>query len=326
MVNNPSRQREFSLTMPHLYDTMSFLVPIGVPYTSLQKIYLPFSLPVWLWLLSAYGIAFLFSLLRMHSSMSFFNITSIILGGGVGDEPQQFNARFLLLVWMSTTLILRNAYLGVLFDLLTGQVHHQPVDTFARIKQFNYTFYATPYVTSLMRDIFPALQDKLSQSICMRFHCLFSALNLSLIRFSIVSNDGATHRFASLNNESFQGVYGTDSLRSGYYNYVHRRENVNPVVLSKDKMIMAQFVMVLPKQSCLRTPFNRILEKFLSSGLIELWKTQNTLYTFDVPPKQPEVMNMSQLIGAFHICGFLYAIAFVVLALEILVARYTRVN
>lgn len=70
------------------------------------------------------------------------------------------NAMLGLILWLMATFILRNIYLGSLFELLTDQVNEDPVDTLDKIVEHNYTIYCTPSSYEIMYKNMPHLRSQ----------------------------------------------------------------------------------------------------------------------------------------------------------------------
>lgn len=137
---------------------MKFFLPIGVPYTALEKIALPFTLAVWIWILIVLILACICRFLNF--SISMFDLISVFLGGGVTQEPQTFNLRFVLLIWLYATIILRTVYHGVLFDIMQLQVRGEPIDTIGKVTEHNYLFHVSPVAYDLLYYGIPSLRDQ----------------------------------------------------------------------------------------------------------------------------------------------------------------------
>lgn len=173
------RVQVYSAAFPHLYVCMNLFAPVGIPYTSLQKIILPFSLWVWIYILIAFILVLCtIRLMKFPLSRAYINVISIFMGGTipVNDMPQRNYARLAFAIWMFSTLILRNAYQGSLFEHLQSQIEARPVDTLAKISQYNYSLYVSPFIYNIINASHPNLRKQLSfevqnkrQSICKNY-------------------------------------------------------------------------------------------------------------------------------------------------------------
>lgn len=141
MVVAEIRARLYSMTFAHYYGTLMFAIPPGRPYTSLEKLLFPFKMGVWacifaLFLIAAVVIVILkLSTKRKRdffvgnsNNMPFFNMVSHCFGGAITftTMPVRNFARTLLMIWLLSTIVLRNAYQGKLYDNLRGNQRMPP--------------------------------------------------------------------------------------------------------------------------------------------------------------------------------------------------------
>lgn len=73
--------------------------------------------------------------------------------------------------------------------------------------------------------------------------------------------------------------------------------------------------------------FKRQLQSFREAGLIDLWienyiddRKSNSKH------REPSQLHMENVVAAFHICGFMWFISFVVFILEVINGRWRRVQ
>lgn len=133
LIPATERAEKHSWSITYLYSYMLFAIPTGAAYTSLEKLFFPFSKNVWLCFFTLFVVAVaMITILKLTSAkyrdfvigisndMPFFNLVNVCLGGAISvqDTPSRNFARTLLLVWVLSTLVLRNAYQGKLFDNL----------------------------------------------------------------------------------------------------------------------------------------------------------------------------------------------------------------
>lgn len=149
-----------SATFPHYCVAMRFILPVGFPYTSLEKILLPFYESVWILLLVTSVIVFIVNYLIFGQSI--FDFLEVVMGGSLIEIPREIRARLLIILWMFAALILRNAYQGALFDILQAQIRYQPIDTIEDVIRFNYTIHCTNSVCRRVGEGLPHLQQQLS--------------------------------------------------------------------------------------------------------------------------------------------------------------------
>lgn len=158
LTASPAQRLKVWSTFPHIFLNLKFFLPISPPYTPLEKIGLPFALAVWIW--TFVTLLFIICCRIFNFGMPILDVISTMLGGGVVQEPSTFNPRFVLLIWLSVTLILRTVYHGVLFEILQLQVRGPRIDTLDKIVEYNYTFYASPVAYDMLYHGVPALRPQ----------------------------------------------------------------------------------------------------------------------------------------------------------------------
>lgn len=129
-------------TIPYIYDSRVFVIPPGKPYSSLAKLFFPFKSEVWIcasstflamaiWILAVNRISKekCYFVVGSNNDAPILNLLSIILGGSMTTHqlPRRNFARTILGILLLSTLILRNAYLGNLFNFLQTQRRMEPL-------------------------------------------------------------------------------------------------------------------------------------------------------------------------------------------------------
>ncbi|KAG5679805.1 hypothetical protein PVAND_009343 [Polypedilum vanderplanki] len=111
-----------------------FLVTPGELYTAYEKLYLPFDEPTWVLLFITFSAAFAVIFLVNFTSKPFqvlvyghgvkipsLNVVGTFFGIGQTKLPDLSFSRFILMMFILFCLIIRTAYQGVLFELMTSQ-------------------------------------------------------------------------------------------------------------------------------------------------------------------------------------------------------------
>ena len=123
------------------------VVPPGEPYTSYDKLLLPFDDLTWILLLIFFGIGFtVVILVRLSKSLSTnewvigsnvrnpaLNIFATLMGISLKVLPKTNVARFLLMNWILFCLIFRTAYQGKYFEFMTSNPTKKPIKTFEEL-------------------------------------------------------------------------------------------------------------------------------------------------------------------------------------------------
>lgn len=86
------------------------------------------------------------------------NMINICLGGAILAVPTRNFARTMFIVWMFGCIVLRNAYLGSLFDVLKKRKTARALDTLDELIAANYLLYMNPSVMHLFNHFPRAIQ------------------------------------------------------------------------------------------------------------------------------------------------------------------------
>lgn len=96
----------------------------------------------------------------MAYEASVFDVLGTFLGHPLTKMAFRNNTIFGMILWLLTTFVLRNVYLGSLFNILAAQVNEDPVDTIARVIQHNYTVYSTPAAYAKLYATVPRIRNQ----------------------------------------------------------------------------------------------------------------------------------------------------------------------
>lgn len=147
------------------FSAVLFAMSPGHPFSSLEKLFLPFKIIAWHLVVSTFvvaGIGLLFLRRAPFGARAFIvgpdnrspisNMILICFGGGVQLQPRRNFARYMLLMWIAMMLVLRNMYQGNLFVLLQKVLLHPIPNTLEEMTAGNYTFYAEPAAKQFFGD------------------------------------------------------------------------------------------------------------------------------------------------------------------------------
>lgn len=142
LLSITERSKIFSPSIPYVYDSLLFAIPPGKPYSSLEKLLFPFKATVWMCICTSFLLmAIAIRILKLISKRKLnfvigrnidapmLNLFKTCLGGTMTEFqlPKRNFARTILGIVFLTTLILRNAYLGNLFNFLRAQKRTEPL-------------------------------------------------------------------------------------------------------------------------------------------------------------------------------------------------------
>lgn len=159
MVNTMERSSHFTATFPHHHASVVVSHVLSIPFTSIQRLMLPFQLTIWIVFICTLAFAFnvIYIILIYCSDRQsfifgranhapFLNTINISLGGSIMRPPTRNFARTLFAFWLFGTLVLRNSYQGALFEFLHSQKSAEDLDTLEKLADYNCLIYATPQV------------------------------------------------------------------------------------------------------------------------------------------------------------------------------------
>lgn len=142
------RMQVLSGSYPFQSDPMVLIIPEGSPLTPLEKLYKTFDGYVWC---SMFGVFVIVLILfkwvlnvKMTSTNTMLDLTNAFLGASILSHrlPVRHSSRFSLTIFMLYALIIRTAYVGILFQHIHSDVKHkEAADVDAMIDE-DFTFYA----------------------------------------------------------------------------------------------------------------------------------------------------------------------------------------
>lgn len=171
---NLDRAKICSATSTYLTTSVYVASAIGIPYSTYERIAMPFSSGVWLLFLLSLKISILlfcfYEEMKMRLSEHHrttqrnfalgLDVINSTLGGALSDVTMRNGSRFGFIIWLFMSFVLRNLYSGLVFSFLQAQVNERPVDTIDRVIEFNYTIYASPATYNALYNTEPRLRKQ----------------------------------------------------------------------------------------------------------------------------------------------------------------------
>lgn len=149
-----NRMKFFDFTTSYYHDHLLFVIPPGQEFSMFEKLVFPFSVPVWFLFLLYVFVGLLVILFANRRSR---RIRDFLLGTGVrhpymnlfislvGETqnvlPKRNFARFLLMVFLLYSLVMRTVYQGKFYQLLRSSKHHKEVQSIDEMVQKDFKFY-----------------------------------------------------------------------------------------------------------------------------------------------------------------------------------------
>lgn len=152
---------------PYVFDEVSFLIPPSETYSNVEKLFLPFSIEVWIMVLIVFIIALLVIWLlnrtvsrEIRNAIVGDNINTPTLnlliafnGGGMIVLPRNNLARFLLMLFILYSLVIRSLYQGELFKFLQSDNHKPEPKTIDELIEKDFTFYINQQFLESHKDM-----------------------------------------------------------------------------------------------------------------------------------------------------------------------------
>uniref|UniRef100_A0A3F2ZEM3 Putative ionotropic receptor ligand binding domain-containing protein n=1 Tax=Phlebotomus papatasi TaxID=29031 RepID=A0A3F2ZEM3_PHLPP len=299
----------FSSSIPYHATPLALLIPPGRAHSNMEKLFLPMRYIIWSFLSAIFIIsaivvaiakfikprrrAFIFG---QRNNYPYINTINVFLGGSVAETPGRNFARFLLMLWILLSIVVRSSYQGALFGFLKEQKNVTIVDTFPKMLQEGYRIYGVEGT----RKYFASMTEYKSM-------------------FVVASAQEVDELREKTANVDFKAAVVTPALIAAYMNEKHIKDNIR-YRISKERIIQLYICIYMRKYSYLKEPFDKELWKYMESGLIHRWSSIYYNYKFlKEPPvrKIPKPLCLDQLTGIFMAFVILIGFSFFIFLLEV---------
>jgi hypothetical protein len=145
---------DFIVSVPYVFGDVKFLIPPGEPYTQLEKMFLMFDFEVWIAIIVTFVVSIvtiqvinLTTMRIQHFVYGRFiatptlNLISIFLNGGQFKIPGRNFSRFLLMLFIVWSLIIRTCYQSELFKWLQSDARKPKIKSIDELIERNFTWY-----------------------------------------------------------------------------------------------------------------------------------------------------------------------------------------
>lgn len=147
----------YVFSSPLFSDYLTFSVPAGKPYSQLEKMFLTFDKNTWVAIGVVLAIAFLavwiINFMPLHVQnfvygrnvkTAMLNLADIFLNGGQNREPGRNFARYLLMMFITWTLIIRTCYQSELYRNLQLDLRKPRIRSIEELNEQNFTLIYEP--------------------------------------------------------------------------------------------------------------------------------------------------------------------------------------
>lgn len=170
----PDRLKTFDTTTFYSNDQIVFVIPLGKEFSAFQELVHSFSMSVWLLIFSCFFIGFFVIFVvrfQVKAVQNFvfgtgvknptLNMFAAFIGGTQKILPRRNFARFLLMLFLMYSLVIRALFQGSFFKLLKENKREQEVKTINEMIQKDFTFYVAP----LTMDAFLGMENIRKRSV-----------------------------------------------------------------------------------------------------------------------------------------------------------------
>ncbi|KAM7347846.1 uncharacterized protein ACRADG_007333 [Cochliomyia hominivorax] len=275
--------------MSSYYFIISSKTDIYDPFT---KLLLPFGRNIWLVLIFMFiiGNIVLITVIQLnHKFKSLvvggenkapaYNMIVVSLGGPVPKDPKVPFSRYLLMLWLLSTFILRTVYQGFLYHFIKNDMRSPPPKFISELFSKEYRILMSDAVYNSITDL-PILYAKAE---------LLNTTEMEAFEMLRRPQDFYPHKLAILTAHEYYG----------YYKYITPINYDFYVV--PEKLFTQRLSIYMKKNSPFLKRFNMNIEIYAIQGLMNRWD-RNLKYqgNIHIPTDDgPKPMNISQLFGAY---------------------------
>uniref|UniRef100_A0A182QST3 Ionotropic glutamate receptor L-glutamate and glycine-binding domain-containing protein n=1 Tax=Anopheles farauti TaxID=69004 RepID=A0A182QST3_9DIPT len=304
-----SRHTYLKMSTPSYLTQMVMAIPPKRPYTSLEKLFQPFTIDAWLCIAfgyAAFGVVTLVlvriaarGVLQEHLRHPLYMLWVLLLGGS-GSRWRLNSTRLFFTGFLLNTLVMRTLYQAGMFQRLQSSASlASDLNTLSAINKagLNYNMFRSTLQFYKDNPMVPASRIRLVQNDHQEWDELFEALA----------------------HDRLGGVMASPADYVAYY--VKRRGKYGVVYLGKNTGFMFNLGIQYPKATPLQGAFDAWILRLHASGLVHNWLEQyrdNRYWTNAKEDPVPASLKWNQISGGFALCGVLLVLASLVFLGELL--------
>jgi hypothetical protein len=302
--------RSSFMTASEFYYSIPFIVivPPGVPFTSFEKLFRPFSIVVWILLLLTFvSAAGVITAVKFHSkniryfvfgssnNSPYLNVLAVFLGVTMPQLPGRNFARSLLMMFLLFSIVKRTLYQGALFQFIQSDDRNKEIQSIDELVQKNFKVFMLPS-------------------------------SLEHTNRVVVNSTALETKKRALLPEAREAV--TSSLEQVLYFNKENYKNSTTLTVCKETLFTFQYGIYFRKNSYLVKVFNKKISFLKASGLIDFWASNfidSRYLNINTVDKSPKKLNIGQLMGGFQVLFIGIFVGFALFVCEI-VSRSFRVR
>ncbi|XP_041765201.1 uncharacterized protein LOC121589966 [Anopheles merus] len=315
------RNRYMASSFAYYTSQLVLAVPPGAPYTSLELLRCPLAKPIWTFLLCslAAGLVVIgwlrwagsptarhFVLGHNAPSRAWPAMIAVLLGAGLSRAPRGSFARALLLCWLAGTLVLRSAYTGSMIRFLQSDRNHTVPANLPALLDAGYQLYMYRNY-SFVFDAYPHIGRRVQ---------LVTAHQFRTVIVRRLQRPGA--RLCVLLPLETVTFLNRNLTRTGQL-----------LRIARERVTVAKLAIYTQRTSALLGPLNKLLERFVASGLLHRWAAQYHQLRFLANPYQyrgRQQLVLADMDGPFDILLVGLGLGAGTFLIELVVGRWGRKN
>uniref|UniRef100_A0A182MWH2 Putative ionotropic receptor ligand binding domain-containing protein n=1 Tax=Anopheles culicifacies TaxID=139723 RepID=A0A182MWH2_9DIPT len=289
------RNRYMANSFSYYTSQLVLAVAPGEPYSSLELLFCPFANSIWSLLLLSLTIGLIvIGLLRQRGSVAlqrlvlgrtpgsaWTSMLNVLLGAGLVRVPTRNFSRTILLIWLIGTLVLRSAYTGSMFRFLRAGRNHTVPDNIPELIEAGYKLYMYRNY-SFVFDAYPTIQQSIRLVTAQQFRrVIVEQLQIPGAPLGVIL-PVETVTFLNRN-----------ITREGKLLRITRR-----------RVYVSKLAIYTQRSSPLLGSLNKLLEIFVSSGLLNRWASEYHQLQFLADPYQyrgRQQIFLADILGPFII-------------------------
>lgn len=158
------------ISQPFLFRDSLLAVPVGKKYNGYEKLLLPYESAVWSWIIVTFAAAFSTIFVLKFTAQTFrrfiigsttktptLNVLRIFFGASQIKSPGRNFARFLAMLFIIYSMIIRTAWQGKMFEFMQKEMRKAEVKSISEMSAKNFTFFIQLnfFLNNNYRDLFP---------------------------------------------------------------------------------------------------------------------------------------------------------------------------
>lgn len=323
-----NRFRFLDSTFAYDSEPIIFVIPPGKLLTNFEKLVYPFDMFVWTLILASFFIGVLSILVIKRRSKEIqnfvfgigvktpcLNMFIAVVGGAQKILPRTNFARFLLMIFLMYSLVMRTLYQGSFYKLMQSNKRHKKIDTMERMIKDDFRFYVSPGLTDVVEEI-----EGIRKRFCRNLRNLMSLKNFY---FNFISRFVTIH---PTERELYKKKIQIDSTvklafalsypQTIYYNQIRPKEQRNEI--SDEIFLTVPIVIYTRKDFFMLHTLDQEINMLNTAGLINHWNSEDIHSDIlkEKEPNRPKLLTLTQLTGCFQLLFFGYVASFVAFVVE----------